>query len=691
MKRKLIFFFIFVVSVCAISNVSASDMADIASDACEDMENQVMSEIDSVDNYQQANAEYELQTVHKLDSNNNAFDDIQRTIDEAGEGDTIELNGTFSFNNVVNINKSIKIIGSGDGATISKGDAIKKFNYFNIAAIASNVVLSNLKFTSNHASAINWNGDNGVISNCIFENNNAQGEGLGGAINLHANNCNITDCSFKNNGAYNYGGAIYIEGENNSISYSKFEDNNVNSLETTVITSGGAIYSKGKGLTIDTCNFKGNSAINGNGGAVYVEGDGNIIFNSTFSDNFLSNTLNSTSLIGGGAIYSNSYALVINKSSFKQNKAEGLYGGAVSSNIVYQIENSLFDNNIALKGNDIHGISFSVVKNNHFILEFDENDDDAIYGINSIYFEENSFTFNKVASSVKFSAGMVFEYASSGSIYVTVNGGTISIENIKILNHSEAKITFSKNVLTVSNLAVGKYTLRVITTPDDRHNSVENDLSITVKKATAVIKASKVTVALKSGASWTIKIVDSKTGKPVGNMKLTLKVFTGKKCKTVHVTTNSKGEAAYKTKGLTKGTHKVIVSASHAGYNFNTLKSSITVVKPVPLKFKIQFKKDEDGGSIRSFLVLNKKTKKGINGVKVKVLIYTGKKYRSYTLKSSKKDNYKGAFGFATNDFSTGKHKVVLKPVSIKYMGSFKTSLTIKKKAAKGPKFFRVI
>ena len=690
MKRKLIFFLIFLIGICAISSVSASDMFDIASDAS--MENQLISEVDSADDFQQVNIGNELGTVHKLDSNSNNSDDIQKAIDEAGEGDTIELNGTFSFKDTVNINKSIKIVGTGDGATINAGLAVDKFSYFNIVSTASNVVLSNLKFTSNLASAISWNGDYGLINNCIFENNKAQGAGLGGAINLHSNNCNITDCTFKNNGAYNYGGAIYLEGENNSVINSKFEDNEVsNSLDSSVITFGGAIYSKGKGLTIDTCTFTDNSAINGNGGAVYVEGDNNIIFNSTFNNNVLSNTLNSTSLIGGGAIYSNSNGLLINKSSFRQNKALGLYGGAVSSNKAYTIENSLFDNNLALKGNDIHGITYSIVRNNHFILEFDENRDDALYGINSIYIDENTFTFNKVASSVKFSAGMVFEYASTGSIYVTVNGGTITVNNIKVLNHPEAKITFSKNVLTVSNLAVGKYTLRVITTPDDRHNSVETDLGITVKKATAVIRASKVTVALKSGASWTIKLADSKTGKPVSKMKLTLKVFTGKKYKTVHVTTNSKGEASYKTKGLSKGTHKVIVSASHPGYTFNTLKSSITVIKPIALKFKIQYKRDYDGGSIRSYTVMNKKTKKGINGVNVKVLIYTGKKYKSYTLKSSKRDKYNGGFGFATNDFSAGTHKVVLKPVNIKYKGSFKTSVTIKKKAAKGPRFFRVI
>ncbi len=690
MKRKLIFFLILLMGICAISAAGASDIDDVASDACGDVENQPIAEADSADNHQQANDENSLGTVHRLDGKNNTFADLKNTFDQAVDGDTIELNGTFSFSETVNVQKSIKITGCADGATINMGLAVGSFTYFNIDSTASNVVLSNLKFTGSTASAVSWNGDDGLIENCIFQGNYAQGAGLGGAINMKANNCNITGCTFKNNRAYNNGGAVYIEGENILISNSKFESNQVNNNDLT-ITAGGAVYSKGNNFRLENSTFNGNAAFNGNGGAVYVEGEYNIIQNSSFLNNYISNTINSTSLIGGGAVYSNSDGLTVNKSTFKKNNAPGLYGGAVSSNEPYTIMNSLFESNIAFMGNDISGNIYSIVMNNHFILEYDENDTDAIYGINRIYFDENNFTINKVASSVKFSAGMVFEYASTGSIYVTVNGGTITKENIKVLNHPEAKITFSKNILTVSNLAVGMYTLRVTTTPDDRHNSVESELGITVKKATAVIKASKVTVALKSGAAWTIKIVDSKTGKPVANMKLTLKVYTGKKYKKVTVKTNSKGEASYRTKGLSKGTHKVIVSASHNGYNFNTLKSSITVVKPVSLKFKIQYKKDEKGGSIRSFIVMNKKTKKGINGVKVKVLIYTGKKYKSYTLKSSKKDKYKGAFGFATNAFSAGKHKLVLKPVSIKYKGSFKTSIHIQKSAAKGPRFFRVI
>ena len=365
--------------ICEISAAGASDIDDVASDACGDVENQPIAEADSADNHQQANDENSLGTVHRLDGKNNTFADLKNTFDQAVDGDTIELNGTFSFSETVNVQKSIKITGCADGATINMGLAVGSFTYFNIDSTASKVVLSNLKFTGSTASAVSWNGDDGLIENCIFQGNYAQGAGLGGAINMKANNCNITGCTFKNNRAYNNGGAVYIEGENILISNSKFESNQVNNNDLTITA----------------------------GGAVYVEGEYNIIQNSSFLNNYISNTINSTSLIGGGAVYSNSDGLTVNKSTFKKNNAPGLYGGAVSSNEPYTIMNSLFESNIAFMGNDISGNIYSIVMNNHFILEYDENDTDAIYGINRIYFDENNFTINKVASSVKFSAGMV--------------------------------------------------------------------------------------------------------------------------------------------------------------------------------------------------------------------------------------------------------------------------------------------
>ena len=146
---------------------------------------------------------------------------------------------------------------------------------------------------------------------------------------------------------------------------------------------------------------------------------------------------------------------------------------------------------------------------------------------------------------------------------------------------------------------------------------------------------------------------------------------------------------------MTSGTHKIEVSAIHRGYKFNTLTSTITVVKQTPLKFKLQQRTNGKSGSLLSYLVSNKNTNKGINGVKIKVLIYTGKKYKTYTLTTKKlkgkKKSYNGAIGFATNSFSAGKHKVVFMPENIKYKGTITTSITIQKSATKGIKFFRKI
>jgi len=291
-------------------------------------------------------------------------------------------------------------------------------------------------------------------------------------------------------------------------------------------------------------------------------------------------------------------------------------------------------------------------------------------------------TVNTVKSKVTFSAGVSFEYGGSASIYVTVEGGTVNGKSIQILGHPEAKITFIKNMITVSGLNPGTYTLRVESIPDSDHKAGEGTVGITVRKATAVIKASKLTVALKSGALWTIKIIDSKTKKPISNMKVTLKVYTGNKYKTVTLNTNSKGEANYQTRSLTKGNHRIVVSATHNGYNFNTLTSSINVIKPTKLSFKVKKNIAKDGSSLS---ITVKKGKKPINGIKIKLLVYTGKKYKTVVLKSKTKGKYKGVCGWGTNKIGVGSHKVVIKPVSIKYSGSKTVKMNIKKSAKKYP------
>jgi hypothetical protein len=267
---------------------------------------------------------------------------------------------------------------------------------------------------------------------------------------------------------------------------------------------------------------------------------------------------------------------------------------------------------------------------------------------------------------------------------VSIVGGTITSRGISVDNHPEIKPRLEGNKIIVSGLGVGTYTLRVTTTPFENYYSVTETTTITVNKISAVVKASKITVALKKGTLWKITIINSKTGKAISGLKLTLKVYTGKNYKTASVTTNSKGVASYQTKSLSKGTHKVVVSTTHAGYKLNPFTSSIKVIKQTALKFKVKKKTGKDGASL-SITVKNKKTNKGLKGVKIKLLIYTGKKYKTVSLKTMKKGKYVGVCGYGTNKLSIGKHKVKIIPSEIKYSGSASSSMKITKKHKKIP------
>ena len=306
-----------------------------------------------------------------------------------------------------------------------------------------------------------------------------------------------------------------------------------------------------------------------------------------------------------------------------------------------------------------------------------------------------NITVNKIDSQVAFNKDTIsFKYAKSGNVALTLDGCIVKLADISVVGH-DAKITFKDNVIGVSNLAVGKYTLKVTTTPDSVHESVDENIDVVVTKNTAKITAKAKTFAYKSGVKWAITLKDD-SNSPISGMKVAIKVFTGKKAKTYYAKTNSKGVANFAASKLSIGKHKVVLSVSHKGYTNKAVTSSVKIIKPTELKFKLQQKKYNSKGEVGiSYLVSDKKTGKGINGVKFKCLIYTGKKYTTHylTTKKIKGANtvYNGAVGFITNQYSVGKHTVKLIPVNIKYKGSLTTSFTIKKtKAASGGKYFRV-
>ena len=151
---------------------------------------------------------------------NKTFEDIEKLIYASHNGDTIELEGTYTGNgNYIFNEKSLTIIGVNEGATLDAG------NLSYILRNLGNLTLKNINF-------INGNGS----------------EYSGGAI-YSQGHLTVTDCTFTSNYAYN-GGAIHNEGTLivNGCTFSK---NNANLF-------GSAISSRGN-VTIENSIFKDNN------------------------------------------------------------------------------------------------------------------------------------------------------------------------------------------------------------------------------------------------------------------------------------------------------------------------------------------------------------------------------------------------------------------------------------------------
>ena len=193
------------------------------------------------------------------------------------------------------------------------------------------------------------------------------------------------------------------------------------------------------------------------------------------------------------------------------------------------------------------------------------------------------------------------------------------------------------------------------------------------------INAAKLTAIYKSKKQFKVKVLDS-NNKAVSGLNLKIKVYTGSKFKTYSVTTNSKGMASIKVSGLKLGKHKVLINTNNDDYAGTA--SSLIKINPRPVTIKVATIKNKQYSAVYA-AVKDKTLKKYVNGIKVKILVYTGKKYKTYKVATSylKDAKQNGAIMYLTNALSVGKHKVKLVAYG-NYKGT-KTSRIILLKSAK--------
>ncbi len=226
-------------------------------------------------------------------------------------------------------------------------------------------------------------------------------------------------------------------------------------------------------------------------------------------------------------------------------------------------------------------------------------------------------------------------------------------------------------------LSVGSHKM-IVSLSDNRYEASAVTKTLTVKKATAKITASKTTAYYKQGKYFVVKLTNTKNKKAIYGAKVNIKVFVSStRYYSYTGTTGADGKVNLKIE-YNPGTYKVIVSKGESqNYTASSITTSI-IVKKAPAKLtptKVTAKK----GTKKFFKVTvkNTKTKKVISGVKVKIKVYTGKSYKTYTAKT----NSKGIAQLNVKSLKVGTHKVVVTSAN-KYVTakSAKSSIKITKK-----------
>lgn len=418
------------------------------------------------------NSQNDIVESSEITLNGGKFSDIQKAIDNVGDGGTIYLNGYYSAQNndsVIYVNKNIRIAGGLD--TVLDGKNISCI--FSIQKTGSNCQISNLKFVNGmdvHGGAMIILGKNVVVENSVFENNCANHSG--GAIYVlsifndsdrypeEGENLIIKNCNFTNNFAQVAAGAIGVYGNNTQVIGCNFVSNKVKPA-TNHKSYGGAIQIGRDEYNLCSyvvnCNFIGNEAIahdlnNSHGGAGCVRA-GITYQNCKFINNSADQGgaltyhasgiiedcvfINNSAKLYGGAL-STGYMdmdmdLKVINCNFEQNNAP--YGGAVQlkgKNI--EIQNSVFNKNTAA----VNGGAINIVAKTVAIgdTEFNKNtahvNGGAIYiNGNKTVIEDSSFMANEAIPDVK-----KLDDGLGGAIYINSSSATI---NKNIFNNNVAR------------------------------------------------------------------------------------------------------------------------------------------------------------------------------------------------------------------------------------------------------------
>ena len=283
-------------------------------------------------------------------------------------------------------------------------------------------------------------------------------------------------------------------------------------------------------------------------------------------------------------------------------------------------------------------------------------------------------------------------YGTAGNFLVKFSLGDIPFKGDIVKVH-----IFKKGYDKIFNLTIDDKGLGVLKLPDNLNDGIYNvELSshdndyfdnyltnihyysykysanaiIKVNKVPAFIHADNFKTIYNSGKYFTVELMDIKNYYFISNVKLALKVNG----KTYYATTNKNGKAKFNVSKWKAGNYKAYINILN-NYKSPTQKVNIkinkipTIVKTNKITAKIH--KDKK----LNIKIINKKTKKAVPFIKIKVKYFTGKKYKTYTLITDEK----GQTHLHTCCLKVGTHKVVIKSANQNYAINKNTKIKIKK------------
>jgi hypothetical protein len=552
---------------------------------------------------------------------------IQDKIDNADDNGIIEMDANTVGS--ININKNITLNGNNhsiyrvDFKSSSDNLTVKNITFENIQSfeVNGNSLFDTCTFgKSNSEVNIKATGST-VFLNCNFVDMRSR---YGGAVNA-TGNVTFIGCSFKQNEA-SIGGAVKTTGTATFIGCS-FKQN--------YALMGGVIDSIGS-LIITNSSFVGNSGYRV--GVIYSHqkdwetGCGDIprneknygdnvgtvkISNSTFEDNFAEHYI--------GVIYS-SNKLIIDNSTFRNNSAT--FMGVIQSTNDLTVRNSKF------------------LKNKAWVNNLYDPSQGLISVINSIY----------------------------GKTVITGSEFTDNVADYGTISLSFTNVVLSDNVF--SNNRLGTIFVGDCTSKYPKYTILDDNL-----KAIKLFKltAKNVVAYYLHDVNIVVKLTSAITSKPLSNVLIeSTYAFSPRYISTTSGLTDKNGIASFTSPITGKqgvSTVNIFLYSETFWEGFTTTKITYTVIK-IPTKVsapKVTFKHKKS--KYFKVTIKSKLDKKGVKGIKIKVKVYTGKKSKTYTLKT----NGKGLAKLNTKKLKVGKHKVKISSTDDTYTVSGKSVIKIKK------------